>query len=93
MHAVLSGYITLIGKTFFFSVDNMIINVLTGAGVVGLHVDDIAQLIGVPERQAALQRLRYLAQSNLVEQKPGQIWKMKEPADINGNGKGEIQIS
>lgn len=71
----------------------MIISVLTGAGVVGLHVDDIAQLIGVPERQAALQRLRYLAQSNLVEQKPGQIWKMKEPADINGNGKGEIQIS
>ena len=68
----------------------MIINVLTGAGVVGLHIDDIAQLIGVPERQAALQRLRYLAQSNLVEQKPGQIWKMKESADMNGNGKDEI---
>lgn len=65
--------------------DSMILDVLRGAGVIGLHIEDISQLIGLPHKES-IKRLRYLAQNNKVEQKPGQVWKVKDNIDYNANG-------
>jgi len=59
------------------STDSLILDVLRGAGLVGLHVNDISHLIGLSEKKATLSRLFALQKQSQIEQHPGEIWRIK----------------
>jgi len=59
------------------STDSLILDVLRGAGLVGLHVNDISHMIGLSEKKATLSRLFALQKQSQVEQHPGEIWRIK----------------
>jgi len=58
--------------------DEMIMNVLRGAGPVGVHIDDVTQIVGLPGNKDTLARLKYLQLTRMVEQMNGQLWKITD---------------